>query len=111
VIRKKRIRDLYADTAVIASNRSGQILHDASELKNELSSLADADQAIQKLKAGYTPAPPSRIKISNPSLDTSDPAEHLDILRGRLRTIAANLQRAEEEIAERRKLLDTLLSA
>jgi hypothetical protein len=110
MIRKKSIRDLYTDASVIAANRSSQILHDAQELKTELSALSDADQAIRKLVIGYTPPPPSRIKISNPTLDTSDPAEHLDILHGRLRTIAANLARAAEEIADRRKLVDSLLS-
>jgi hypothetical protein len=111
VIPKKRIHDLYFDVVAIAANHSGQILHDASALKTELSTLADADEAIRKLVIGYTPPPPSRIKISNPSLDTSDPNEHLDILHGRLRTIAVNLARAEEEIADLRRLLDTLLSA
>ncbi len=111
MIRKKRIHDLYADAAVVAANRSGQILHDASELKNELSALADADLAIKKLVADYIPAPPFRIKISNPTLDTSDPAEHRDILHGRVRTMSANLARAAEEIADRRKLCDSILSA
>jgi hypothetical protein len=110
MIRKKSIRDLYTDASVVAANHSGQILHDAHSLMNELSTLADADEAIRKLVADYTPAPASRIKISNPTVDESDPAEHLNILSGRLRTIAANLARAAEEIADRRKLLDSLLS-
>jgi len=84
-------------------NRSGQLIHDLTELGTELASLEITAARLSERSRTFTPAPERHgVYTVDPSADTSDPRETLAVLKERLRRTAENLQRASDLLEDRR---------
>jgi hypothetical protein len=83
-------------------NRSGQLVHDLTELGVELSSLDRAAADLTERARTFEP-PRQRdgYNVIDPAVDTSDPRETLAVLKERLRRTADNLEHARRLLEER----------
>ncbi len=106
---KKRHADLFTDSLRSASNHVSQVVHDLAALAGELDDLRRAVAELAKRRSSYAPPVSHGVHTVDPSVDASDPGEHLAILQGGLRRIALNLKAASELVEQRRELLASLL--
>ena len=84
-------------------NRSGQLVHDLTELGTELASLETAVAALAERSRTFAPEPERHgIYTVDPRADTSDPRELLAVLKERLRRTANNLDCAADLLRQRR---------
>jgi hypothetical protein len=83
-------------------NRSGQLVHDLTELGSEIASLETAAAALTEGARVFAP-PRQRdgYVFIDPSVDTSDPRETLAILKQGLLRTAENLEHAKQLLEAR----------
>jgi hypothetical protein len=90
----------------VAWNRSGQLVHDITELGTELASIERVAFELARQVRDFKPAVERHgIFTIDPTADTSDPRETLAILRERLRRTAENLERAEDLLKQARETI------
>jgi hypothetical protein len=83
---------LVKEELEIVWNRSGQLVHDITQLGTNLASLERAAFELARRARDFKPEPERHgIFTVNPAADTSDPRETLAVLKQRLQRIAENL--------------------
>jgi hypothetical protein len=91
-------------------NRSGQLIHDLTELGTELASLESTAMQLTARSRTFTPAPERHgVFTVDPSADTSDPRETLAVVKERLRRAAENLERARDLLNDRRDTISRIV--
>ena len=108
---KTRSNSFYDEQITVAWNRTGQLLHELTELGSELGNLEVAASTLTERARTFTPAPEKHgIYTSDPNVDSRDPNEPLAILRGKLRRMAEKLDEADALLKRRRETIRALVS-
>jgi hypothetical protein len=100
LIKKKPIQDLYNDASTDAVNNSSQARRWLGTLEPELNRLSWALPDLEKLAAEYKPSKVSAMSTYDPSVDNSDPAEHVRIVKLRMAQVRSNLASAKHDIEQ-----------
>jgi hypothetical protein len=92
---------------VTVRDRSGQLIHDLTELGLDLASLNRAAAELRARVLTFVDPPRQRdgYTFVDPAVDTSDPREILSTLRERLRRTLENLEHADRLLEERRETI------
>jgi hypothetical protein len=109
--RTDQIASMVKEELVTVWNRSGQLVHDLTELGLELASLDRLAADLLERARTFVEPPPRRdgYYVVDPAVDTSDTRETILVLKERLRRTAENLEHARRLLEERCETIRTIV--